>query len=122
MKRMELTCINCPVGCVLAVDLDADRVVRVEGNQCNRGPAYAAAECVHPVRVVTSTVRLTGGRTGQLPVKTDSPVPKDRVTDCVRALADVEIAAPVERGQVIVPDICGTGAAVVATRSVDKKC
>ena len=33
----ELTCIVCPVGCSLKVELDNSEVVSVSGNTCPRG-------------------------------------------------------------------------------------
>ena len=35
--RKELICINCPMGCCLEVEYDADKVLGVKGNECPRG-------------------------------------------------------------------------------------
>ena len=51
-------------------------------------------------------------------MKTDRPVPKERIFDVMRALDGVELAAPVQVGQVVLTDVCHTGANVVATRTM----
>ena len=48
MKR-ELTCIVCPKGCQLTVELEGKKVLSVEGYTCKRGVAYAEAECTAPM-------------------------------------------------------------------------
>lgn len=115
----HLTCINCPSGCALTVTVDEhNNILNIEGNQCKRGIAYAQAEIVNPTRTVTSTVRLRGAAVAQAPVKTSAPIPKGRIMDCMRALKNVEISAPVTLGDIIVPHVCGTDADIVATRSI----
>jgi len=52
-------------------------------------------------------------------VKTEADIPKGKIFDCVRALKEVDIPAPVSIGQVILPDVAGTGVAVIATKNVD---
>ena len=37
MKTRELTCIVCPLGCRIKVELDGDKIVSVTGNTCPRG-------------------------------------------------------------------------------------
>jgi CxxC motif-containing protein len=40
------------------------------------------------------------------------------VREIVRHLRTVAVTAPVERGQLVVPDILGTGADVIASRAL----
>ncbi len=112
----ELICIVCPKGCHLHVD--ENNGCKVTGNGCPRGAEYGKIELTHPTRVVTSTVRCAGGRYPRCPVKTDRPVPKEKIFEVMRALDGVELAAPVRAGQVVIPDVCRTGANVVATRAI----
>lgn len=109
----ELICIVCPRGCHLHVDEENN--FAVTGNSCPRGAEYGRAELTHPTRVVTSTVRLAGAACRRCPVKTSAPVPKDKIFDVMARIGTVEAAAPVHLGQVLVPDICGSGADLVAT-------
>ena len=119
-KKIELTCIGCPMGCPLIVTMEDGAVTSVTGNTCPRGDAYARKEVTAPTRIVTSTVKVTGGTLPAVSVKTAGDIPKGKIFDCVRALKDVAVPAPVSIGQVIVPDVAGTGVAVVATKNIDK--
>ena len=112
----ELVCIVCPKGCRLRVDEEND--FAVTGNSCPRGAQYGREECTNPTRVVTSTVAVSGGVHPRCPVKTKAPIPKSKMFDVMAALDGLVIPAPVALGQVIVPDVCGTGVDIVATRSV----
>ena len=112
----ELICITCPKGCHLKVD--EENGYAVTGNSCPRGEAYGKAELIHPTRVVTSTVRCTGGSRHRCPVKTSGPVPKDKIFDVVAALDGVDLAAPIHIGQVVIPNVCGTGVDIVATKNI----
>ena len=58
METRNLTCIGCPLGCALTVEMENNEVVSVTGNTCKRGDVYARKEVTHPTRIVTSTVRL----------------------------------------------------------------
>ena len=111
-------CILCPLGCELKVSHDERRILEVRGNRCARGAEYAEAEVFHPVRIVTTTVRITGGHGGLLPVKSAGGVPRDVTTDVVRVLSRVVLRAPVGMGDVVMHDACGTGVDIVATRSI----
>ena len=112
-------CIGCPIGCRLEVDARDGEVVAVRGASCTTGERYARQEHRRPLRAVSTTVAVTGAHVPRLPVRTAAPVPKERVVDVVRSLAAVEVAAPVRRGDVLVPDVLGLGVDVVATRSLD---
>lgn len=114
---MEITCINCPVGCRLTVELEDGKVVSVTGNTCPRGAAYARQECVDPLRMVTAVVPVAGSN-APLSVKTKKPIPKKLIAACMRELADVELTAPITLGSVIIENVCDTGVDVIATKSV----
>ena len=116
----ELTCIGCPMGCPLIVTMEAGEVINVTGNTCKRGDVYARKEVTNPTRIVTSTVRVKNGTAAMVNVKTASDIPKDRIFDCIAAIKDIEVSAPVHIGDVILSDAAGTGVAIVAARNVDK--
>ena len=112
METRELICINCPLGCALTVTLENGEVTRVTGNTCPRGEAYARKECTNP------TLRVEGGRLPVVSVKTASDIPKGKITDCVRALKNVKVKAPVHIGDVILENAAGTGVNIIATKDV----
>lgn len=118
MKTVNLICIGCPLGCPLTVEMEGSEVKAVSGNTCPRGDAYARKEMTNPTRIVTSTVRVAGGRLAMVSVKTASDIPKGKIFDCVKALKDVEVKAPVKIGDVIVENVAGTGVNIIATKNV----
>lgn len=118
MEKRELTCIGCPLGCAVTVTMEKGEVLEVTGNTCKRGDAYARKEVTHPTRIVTSTVRVSGGTAPVVSCKTRSDIPKDKIFDCVSALARVTVPAPVAIGDVLLPNAAGTGVDVVATKAV----
>lgn len=118
MNTVNLICIGCPLGCPLTVEMEGGEVKAVSGNTCPRGDAYARKELTNPTRIVTSTVRVAGGRLAMVSVKTASDIPKGKIFDCVKALKDVEVKAPVKIGDVIVENVAGTGVNIIATKNV----
>ena len=117
MKTMELTCICCPVGCVLRAEIEGNEVRSVSGNGCKRGVEYAQQECIAPVRVITGSVAVQGGEFARVSVKTEAPVAKDSIFAVMEAVRALVLEAPVKIGDVICENIAGTGASLVATRS-----
>ena len=118
MNTVNLICIGCPLGCPLTVEMEGSEVKAVSGNTCPRGDAYARKELTNPTRIVTSTVRVAGGRLAMVSVKTASDIPKGKIFDCVKALKDVEVKAPVKIGDVIVENVAGTSVNIIATKNV----
>lgn len=116
--KIELTCIGCPMGCPLIVTMEDGAVVSVTGNTCPRGDAYARKEVTAPTRIVTSTVRVTGGTLAMVSCKTRSDIPKGKIFDVVRALKDVEVPAPITIGQVLAENVAGTGVDIIATKNI----
>lgn len=119
-ETRKLTCIGCPMGCQMEVILDGGQVRSVSGNTCKRGDAYARKEVTNPTRIVTSTVRVRGSVSGAVTVscKTRTDVPKDRMFACIKDLAGLSVAAPVQIGDVIKVNVAGTGVDMVATKNV----
>jgi CxxC motif-containing protein len=55
----------------------------------------------------------------RLPAKTSAPIPKEKIMDVMKAINAVTVYAPIHIGDIIVPDVAGTGANLVATRSME---
>ncbi|MBQ8591214.1 MAG: DUF1667 domain-containing protein [Lachnospiraceae bacterium] len=118
MERRKLTCIGCPMGCALTVELEGAEVISVVGNTCKRGEVYARKEVTNPTRIVTTSVKVEGGTQAAVSVKTREDIPKEKIFDCVMALKDVSVQAPVAIGDVILADVAGTGVDIIATKNV----
>jgi CxxC motif-containing protein len=120
MEKKSLICIGCPMGCMLSVTLENGEVTEVTGNTCKRGDVYARKEVTNPTRIVTSTVKVSGGTLAMVSVKTKTDIPKGKIFDCVRALKTVCVKAPVHIGDVILENVADTGVDIIATKNVEK--
>lgn len=118
MKTRELICINCPVGCKIAIEWDDSAIKTISGNRCAKGEAYARKEVTDPRRIVTTTVEILGGEDERLPVKTKEDIPKEKIFACVSALKNMQVKAPIEIGEIVLADVAGTGVDVVAAKCV----
>lgn len=107
MKTTELTCIVCPIGCALRVEQnEKGEVVSVSGNTCPRGASYGKDEVLHPVRTLTSTVRVQNAER-LLPVKTDRPIPKEKLFAAMEKVNALSVRAPIRIGDVLLDDLFG---------------
>ena len=119
METREMVCINCPLGCMLTVTKENDGTVIVTGNTCPRGETYGRTEMTNPKRVVTSTVRIKGQENRVVSVKTAEPIPKGKIGECIEALKEIEVSAPISIGDVIIENVAGTGVNIVATKAIE---
>ena len=113
-----MICVICPKGCNLTVKTKNKEVISVEGNACKRGIDYAISETTDPRRMLCTTVRVDGG--GMLPVKSDKPLPKGNWRNYICIIGNAQATCPIDIGDVIVPDIDGTGINIVATTSLQR--
>ncbi|MGE5615215.1 MAG: DUF1667 domain-containing protein [Bacillota bacterium] len=119
----EMICIVCPKGCILRVNAPAGAAVThadVLGNKCKRGAVYAVNECTNPVRVLTTTVKIDGGRLPMAPVKSSRPLPKGLLFDCMKVINACTAAAPLKVGDIVIKDILGTGIDIISTSNIPK--
>lgn len=121
MKKIEMTCIVCPISCNLEITLDDDdNIIEVTGHTCPRGDVYARKELTNPTRMLTSTVRIDGAMYDRLPVITSEDIPKGKMFDVMAEINKVTVQAPVANEQVIIANVCDTGVDIVASRSMGK--
>ena len=109
----EFTCVVCPWGCSLKAEGK-----NISGYSCIRGYKYAKEEQANPRRSISGSVRVCGAVQRVLPVKTSSPIPKHLLLEAAELLGDVTIYPPIKTGDVIIPDMLGTGVDLVAARSM----
>ncbi len=115
-KRVNVTCVICPKGCRMMVD---PATGTVEGNGCARGKAYALDEVHDPKRIVTTTVRTNSTfPEAMLPIRSNKPVPRRMLFQIVAETERICVELPVLMGQTIIPNVCGSGADLIASRSM----
>ncbi|MCI6640705.1 MAG: DUF1667 domain-containing protein [Pygmaiobacter massiliensis] len=116
MEEKLITCTVCPMGCRITVKGEGEKIVSVEGYTCPRGEQYARNEFVHPVRILTSTALVEGSASGPLvAVRSDKPLPKELLFDCMKEIHALHLTAPVHRKDVLIENILNTGVNIVAT-------
>jgi len=111
-KNEIITCINCPMGCRMEVTLEDGAVVSVKGNTCKRGDLYA-----QPLRMITAVAPVAGS-VAPVSLKTRTPIPKAKIDECMRAIDELQLKAPIKAGDVLIANVVGTGVDVIATKSV----
>lgn len=103
----------------MQVEQKGDEVI-VSGNECKRGEAYATTELTCPTRTLTSSIFIDDGDCPLLSVKTKEAIPKEKLLEALELLRNVRAKAPVNIGDVIIPNIVDTNVDLVATRRVLK--
>ena len=114
-----ITCIGCPSGCQISVTKIGDDY-KVEGNECKRGEEYAIEEFTAPKRILTTTIQVISGVLPLIPVRSDRPLPKDQLFDCMDYLSTLKTQAPIKMGDVIVENILDLDANIIASRDLAK--
>ena len=112
----KFVCIECPKGCVLNID----EKLNVTGNLCIRGKKYAINEVTNPKRMVTSTVQIKSELVNRLSVATSQEIDKNLVFEVIKSLDEVKIVAPIHCKDVIIKNVCDSGADIIATRTIEK--
>ncbi len=113
--KSRITCIECPIGCTIDVEVENGKVLSVVGNACPRGKMYAENEVVCPKRVLTSTVRTTEGKL--LSVKTDAPVEKAKMFEIMKQINGVHPTGEIHVGDILVENIADGANLVAADNS-----
>jgi len=121
VEKRHFTCVTCPVGCEMDVEVRDGEVLSIEGNRCAKGEEFVLQELREPMRILTTTVRINGAKWAMLPVRTDKPIPKRLFLQVVSQLADLELQAPVKVSDLIMTDVADTGANVIASRNMRRR-
>ncbi len=122
LNNREIVCIVCPNGCRMNVNIDADnKVTLVENALCEKGKTYAIDEIQCPKRSLTSTIRVIGGELPLVSVRSDKPIPKEKIQCVISELRKIELKAPVAYHQVVLSDLLGIGVNIITTKEVMKR-
>lgn len=113
MTERKLTCIICPMGCPITVKTEDGRILEITGNTCRRGATYAEAEVCRPERTLATTMRCADGQ--MLAVKTDRPIPKSKLMDCMAIINANPAPRTAAIGDVLLRDVFGSN--IVATEN-----
>ncbi len=114
MKR-ELTCIGCPMGCLITAECRDGEIVGIEGYSCRVGLRYAQEELTAPKRTVTALCPVAGSHV-PLAVKTSRPIDKRLIFPCLSEIAAHTAILPVHIGQAVLRGVCGTDVDIVSAQ------
>lgn len=123
MKTRDIVCIECPNGCELHAEYEEGKPdsIKVEGAMCPHGIEYAKREIFHPSRVITTSIFVEDGEIPLVSVKTDKPIPKEKMFEVIEEIKKTKVQAPVKIHDVLIKDVASTGANVVATKSINRR-
>ena len=116
---MNIICIGCPMGCELNI-VQTNDAVTVSGWECKIGETYGREEAYNPTRNIATSVKIEGGDMPLVSVKMSKPIPKPLIMQCVNEIKRQTLYAPIKIGDIILPNVAGTGIDAVATRDVKK--
>lgn len=114
----NITCIECPKGCRLSVEVENGKAVKVTGNQCAKGVGYGKSEVENPERILTSVVSAEGLQLRLVPVRTSKPIPRSKLIEAMNRIKTIRLSKPVAAGEVIEKDFIVPGTDLISTRSI----
>lgn len=126
IETLQFNCTTCPSECLLTVEVERDasgnvaEVRSVTGNNCPRGDKFAHQELTCPMRVLTTTVAVSGGDEVLLPVRTAEAIPLElhaQAMDLIRGLA---VNAPIHMGNVVLANLLSTNIDLIASMDIDQ--
>lgn len=126
IETLRFNCTTCPSECLLTVEVERDadgavvEVRSVTGNSCPRGDTFAHQELTCPMRVLTTTVAVSGGDEVLLPVRTAEAIPLELHAQAmaliIRGLA---VNAPISMGDIVLPNLLNTGIDLIASMDIN---
>lgn len=125
IEILQFNCTTCPSECLLTVEVERDAngtvaaVRSVTGNSCPRGDKFAHQELTCPMRVLTTTVAVSGGDEVLLPVRTAEAIPLELHAQVMTLIRSLVVNAPIHMDDVILPNLLDTNINLVASMDIE---
>ena len=125
IESLQFNCTTCPSECLLTVEVERDadgavvEVRSVTGNSCPRGDKFAHQELTYPMRVLTTTVAVSGGDEALLPVRTAEAIPLELHAQAMDLIRGLVVDAPICMSDVVLPNLLDTGTDLIASMDID---
>lgn len=125
IETLQFNCTTCPSECLLTVEVERDvdghvgEVRSVTGNKCPRGDKFAHQELTCPMRVLTTTVAVSGGDEVLLPVRTAEAIPLELHAQAMVLIRGLVVNAPIHMGDVILPNLLDTNINLIASMDIE---
>lgn len=113
----DIRCIICPTGCLVHVENINGELI-IEGHSCKRGEDYAREEFISLIRILTTTMRVEKGFLPLIPVRSDKPIPKDRLEETLKLIAKTQTKAPLKMGDILIENVFGLDINIIASRDL----
>ena len=125
IETLQFNCTTCPSECLLTVEVERDvngsvaAIHSVTGNRCPRGDKFAHQELTCPMRVLTTTVAVSGGDEALLPVRTAEAIPLALHAQAMDLIRGLVIDAPIRMGDVVLEDLLSTSIDLIASMDIN---
>lgn len=125
-ETLKFNCTTCPSECLLTVEVERDadgavaEVRSVTGNRCPRGDKFAHQELTCPMRVLTTTVAVSGGDEALLPVRTAEAIPLALHAQAMALIRGLVVKAPIRMGDVVLENLLDTNINLIASMDIDR--
>ena len=125
IETLQFNCTTCPSECLLTVEVERDadghmaEVRSVTGNSCPRGDKFAHQELTCPMRVLTTTVAISGGDEALLPVRTAEAIPLELHAQAMALIRGLVVDAPIHMGDIILPNLLNTNINLIASMDIE---
>lgn len=125
IDTLQFNCTTCPSECLLTVEVERDangavvEVRSVTGNNCPRGDKFAHQELTCPMRVLTTTVAVSGGE-ALLPVRTAEAIPLALHAQGMDLIRGLVVDAPIRMGDVVLENLLNTNINLIASMDIDR--
>ena len=126
IETLQFNCTTCPSECLLTVEVKRDddgnvaEVRSVTGNSCPRGDKFAHQELTCPMRVLTTTVAVSGGDEALLPIRTAEAIPLALHAQAMALIRGLVVEAPIHMGDVVLENLLDTNVNLVASMDIDQ--
>ena len=126
IETLQFNCTTCPSECLLTVEVERDangavvEVRSVTGNSCPRGDKFAHQELTCPMRVLTTTVAVSGGEETLLPIRTAEAIPLALHAHAMDLIRDLVVNAPIRMGDIVLENLLDTNINLIASMNIDR--
>lgn len=126
IETLQFNCTTCPSECLLTVKVERDangavvEVRSVTGNNCPRGDKFAQQELTCPMRVLTTTVAVSGSDEALLPVRTSEAIPLALHAQAMNFIRGLVVNAPIRMGDVVLENLLNTNINLIASMDIDR--
>ena len=126
IETLQFNCTTCPSECLLTVEVERDvngsvaAIHSVTGNRCPRGDKFAHQELTCPMRVLTTTVAVSGGDEALLPVRTAEAIPLALHAQAMDLIRGLVVDAPIRMGGVVLENLLNTNINLIASMDIDR--